>query len=119
VRVEHGVLETLELEDETLTLREPALFGLSLGLRYEAENLRLARGERFEVVRITGKGVVAVALPARARSIDVTDGGLIVRASEVLGWTSRVLPLVIDPAESPGRARGYLSFSGEGTVLLG
>ena len=118
-RTEQGSLELFELDDETVTVRTTALFGLNLGLRYEADHVRLSRGERLDVVRITGKGLVALSLATRARSLDVSDGGLVVRHSDVAGWTARVLPESVDPAESPGRARGYLSLSGNGSVILG
>jgi uncharacterized protein (AIM24 family)/Flp pilus assembly protein TadD len=116
---EHRVLELFELEDESVTLRESALFGLSLGLKYDAERLQFARGESLDVVRITGRGLVALALPAEARTVAVDHEGLLVRIRDVVGWTARVLPQAVDPAESPGKARGFLGLFGEGTAILG
>jgi hypothetical protein len=118
-RTDQGVVEVVELVDETLTVRESALWALSLNLNFEADNLRFSRVERLDVIRITGQGVVLLALPLRPRAVDITEGGLLIRASDVVGWTARVLPVAVDPAESPGRARGYLSFTGNGHVLLG
>jgi hypothetical protein len=118
-RCEHERLELFELVDETVTVRQSALFGLTLGLRYETERRQFSGDESLELVRISGKGLVSLALSEKARVVEVTSSGLVVRRSAVIGWTARVLPQVIDPAESPGRTRGYLFLSGDGTVFLG
>lgn len=112
------VVELFELEDETVTVRETLLFGMSLGLRYDCERYRLVQGQGVDMVRLTGRGLLALALPVEARAIEVPHGGLVVRGNELVGWTAQVLPESLEPAESPGRARGFWILSGTGTALL-
>lgn len=116
-RAERGVLELFQLEDETITVRHADLFGLSLELAYELIRLRLG-SETLEVVQLSGRGTVALNLLSTAKALDVGAEGLLVRATELVGWTSRVLPHAVDPAEAPGRARGFVALSGEGAAIL-
>jgi len=112
-------LELFELDEESITVRTSALLGLSLSLSYESERLRFPRGVELDVVRISGRGTIALALGMLARAIPVDLGGLVVRISDIVGWTARVLPEPVDPAESPGHSRGFLALFGEGTAILG
>lgn len=111
------MVELIELDDESLTVRESVLFGLSLGLRYESEHMRFG-SETLDSVRVAGCGTVALNLGTEAMTLSVEPGGLVVRLAELVGWTARALPVPIDPAEAPGRARGYVALSGDGTAIL-
>jgi hypothetical protein len=117
-RAESGILDLFELDDESITVRQSALFGFSLGLRYESEQVRLGRNDDLVVVRLNGRGTVALNLSAEAKTLDLAGDGLLVRLGELVGWTARVLPEVADPAEAPGRARGYVLLRGEGTAIV-
>lgn len=117
-RVDSGIVELFELDDESITVRHDALLGLSLGLRYAAERHKFGRSEHLEVVRVSGRGTVALRLPAQAMTLEVNAGGLVVRLAELVGWTARVLPESVDPAEAPGKARGFVALGGEGTAIV-
>jgi hypothetical protein len=117
-RAERGILEIFELNDESIAVRQTAVFGLSLGLRYESEQVRLGRNDDILALRVSGRGTVVLNLSAEAKTLDLVGGGLIVRLGELVGWTARVLPEVVDPAEAPGRARGYVLLRGEGTAII-
>lgn len=117
-RAPGGIVELFELDDESITVREAALFGISLGLRYEAERVKFGRSESLDVVRVSGRGTVALNLPAQAMTLDLVAEGLVVRLAELVGWTARVLPESVDPAEAPGRARGFVALAGEGTAIV-
>jgi len=117
-RAESGLVELFELDDETITVRQQALFGLSLGLRYEGERVKFGRIESLDVIRVSGRGTVALHLPAQAMTLDLTGGGLVVRLAELVGWTARVLPESVDPAEAPGKARGFVALGGAGTAII-
>ncbi|HMA92956.1 MAG TPA: tetratricopeptide repeat protein [Polyangiaceae bacterium] len=116
-RAERGVIELFQLDDESIAVRHAELFGMSLELDYELVRIKLG-SESLEVVQLRGRGTVVLNLPAAAKTIDVGAGGLLVRATELVGWTSRVLPSAVDPAEAPGRARGFVALHGEGAAIL-
>jgi hypothetical protein len=118
VRAQSGIVELFELDDESITVREASLFGISLGLRYEAERMKLGRNEILEVVKVSGRGTVALNLPAQAMTLELVAEGLVVRLAELVGWTARVLPESVDPAEAPGHARGFVALAGEGTAIV-
>jgi hypothetical protein len=46
------------------------------------------------------------------------DQSLSLRALAVLGWHGRIVPRALAPSEAPAGVRGFVSFTGEGTVLL-
>jgi uncharacterized protein (AIM24 family) len=118
VRAEQGIVELFELEDESVAVQKSALFGLSLGLRYESDRVRVSRSDVLDLVRVSGCGTVALNLSAEAKTLELGDEGIVVRVAELVGWTSRVLPEAVDPAEAPGRVRGFVALRGEGTVIV-
>ena len=55
-------------------------------------------------------------------TIPLIDDGrehrVIVRSESVAGWTGRMLAQPLTAEESPTHAHGFVSFAGEGAVLL-
>lgn len=117
-RASQGTLEAFELAGETLTVRHNFLFGFSLALRYEFERTRLTAADTLDAVELSGHGLVVLNLPSSARAHECDSGGLLVRSSELVGWTSELEPEALDPAEAPGRARWFVRLRGEGQAVL-
>lgn len=112
-------LTTLTLEDDPLYLREELLAAFELSVNYDSGRLAVGDGDAISMVQLRGPGAVIAALPPATTAIEVTDGhGAAVRALAVLGWMGRVVPRALLPSEAPAGARGFVSFSGEGMVLL-
>ncbi|MEJ7732767.1 MAG: tetratricopeptide repeat protein [Polyangiaceae bacterium] len=112
-------LTTLALEDEPLYLREELLSAFELAVNYDSGRLAVGDGDAIAMVQLRGPGTVIASLPAATTAIEITEGhGAAVRALAVLGWMGRVVPRALLPSEAPAGARGFVSFSGEGMVLL-
>lgn len=116
-QAQHGILEVFELRGEAITVRHELLFGLSLALNYDFERIRLMN-DLVDAIHLYGCGLVALNLPQPARTVEARADGLLVRSSELCGWTSPLQPLAVDPAEAPGRSRGFLVLRGAGTAIL-
>lgn len=117
-RASNGCLESIELEAESLTVRLTALFGLGLGLQYESERIKLAYGEGVDFVHVGGHGPVVLLLSTPPMSMDLSSGGGVVRFDDVIGWTGEILLEMLDPAEAPGHARGFVSLRGNGSAII-
>jgi uncharacterized protein (AIM24 family) len=112
-------LTLLALEDEPLYLREELLAAFELSVNYDSGRLAVGDGDAISMVQLRGPGTVIASLPAAATAVEVTEGhGAAVRALAVLGWMGRVVPRALLSSEAPAGARGFVSFSGEGMVLL-
>jgi len=112
-------LTTLALEDEPLYLREELLSAFELSVNYDSGRLAVGDGDAIAMVQLRGPGTVIASLPAATTAIEITEGhGAAVRALAVLGWMGRVVPRALLSSEAPAGARGFVSFSGEGMVLL-
>ena len=55
--------------------------------------------------------------PLRALRVP-PDRRLVVRSESVAGWTGRMLAQPLTAEESPTHSHGFVSFGGEGAVLL-
>jgi uncharacterized protein (AIM24 family) len=107
------------LDDEPLYLREDLVCGFEATVGFESGRLAIGDGDAMTMVQLRGLGAVIVTLPEPTRTIEIVEGrSTTVRASAVLGWMGRLAHRVLGPAEAPARARGYLSFAGEGMVLV-
>jgi uncharacterized protein (AIM24 family) len=106
--------------NEIVFVREELLlaFGLELGF----ENGRIGRTQEddgVDVVQLRGTGVVALDLVHEPRALDVTRArAAVVRVDALVGWTGRLVPRTLGPADAPGAMRGLVSFSGEGAVIV-
>ncbi len=113
-----GILSLLTLGSETLTLLEPHLFGAPLDAQCQPERLALMGNSPLHILQIACRGPVAIHTQVAPVSLLLQHQGLVVRATQVVGWVGRVTASPLDPAEAPCRVRGFLSFSGQGWVLL-
>ena len=112
-------LTTLTLDDDPLYLREELLSAFELSVNYDSGRLAMGDGDAIAMVQLRGPGAVIAALPPATTAIEITEGrGAAVRALAVLGWMGRVVPRALLQSEAPAGARGFVSFSGEGMVLL-
>jgi hypothetical protein len=118
----HGrSLSSLELGGEFVYLREARLLGFDSSARYENGRLPAPPQEPapIVIVQLSGRGVVLVESERPLRALTVLpEQRLVVRSESVAGWTGRLLAQPLTADESPTHAHGFVSFSGEGAVLL-
>ena len=115
------IVAALELGGEFVYLREARLLGFDSSARYENGRLPAPAQEPapIVIVQLSGRGLVLVESERPLRALVVSpEHRVIVRSESVAGWTGRMLaqPLMAD--DSPTHAHGFVSFSGEGAVLL-
>jgi uncharacterized protein (AIM24 family) len=111
----------LELGGEFVYLREARLIGFDSSARYENGRLPAPAQEPapIVIVQLSGRGLVLVESERPLRALVVTaEHRVIVRSESVAGWTGRMLAQPLTADDSPTRAHGFVSFSGEGAVLL-
>jgi hypothetical protein len=111
----------LELGGEFVYLREARLLGFDSSARYENGRLPAPPQEPapIVIVQLSGRGLVLVESERPLRALLVTaERRVVVRSESVAGWTGRMLAQPLTAEESPTRAHGFVSFSGEGAVLL-
>jgi tetratricopeptide (TPR) repeat protein len=111
----------LELGGEFVYLRESRLLGFDSSARYENGRLPAPPQEPAPVVivQLSGRGLVLVESERPLRALVVpADRRVIVRSESVAGWTGRMLAQPITAEDAPTHAHGFVSFSGEGAVLL-
>jgi hypothetical protein len=117
-RLETGILTLVELFSDFVSVVESHLFGMSLDMDCEVDRLMVFGRDPLSYVQLSGTGPVAISTRGPARTVGVGDEGLVVQMDMVVAWVGRVVVRPLDAAEAPGRARGFLAFSGEGWVLL-
>ena len=111
----------LELGGEFVYLREARLLGFDSSARYENGRLPAPPQEPapIVIVQLSGRGIVLVESERPLRALLVTaDRRVVVRSESVAGWTGRMLAQPLTAEDSPTHAHGFVSFSGEGAVLL-
>jgi uncharacterized protein (AIM24 family) len=112
-------LRPMALGDEPIYLREDVVCGFEAAIVYESGRLATGDGDAMAMVQLRGQGAVVAALPECVSALEVANGrSTTVRAGAVLGWTGRLVPRALTPTEAPAQARGYLSFTGAGMVLV-
>ena len=126
-------LVVLAAGSEALYVRESVIAALDGSLLVEHGKLGSGDGEAVPMVQLrvpTGavdgenegrlaQGVVVLVLPQATSSVEVTaPRSLMLRAQSLIGWTGRLIPRNLPPSETPGKARGFVALSGEGTVLI-
>jgi Flp pilus assembly protein TadD/uncharacterized protein (AIM24 family) len=111
----------LELGGEFVFLREARLIGFDSSARYENGRLPAPAQEPapIVIVQLSGRGLVLVESERPLRALVATaERRVIVRSESVAGWTGRMLAQPLMAEDSPTNAHGFVSFSGEGAVLL-
>ncbi|AUX41823.1 hypothetical protein SOCE26_032480 [Sorangium cellulosum] len=112
-------LHAVALADEPLYVREDVLVGFELPIGYENGRLPAGDGEAIAMVQLRGRGHMVVSLPDRAAAVEITPSRpTSMRATAVLGWTGRLLPRTLPASEAPAGAQGFVTFGGEGMVLV-
>lgn len=117
-RVPGQILTLVHLNDETLTIREDNVLGFDAQLRYDCARVEVPGVDALTLLEFSGTGLVLLRWTASPRSLGVTQNCTLVHSQEVAGWTGRVVPRAIDAAESPGKQRGFLGFTGQGAVFV-
>ena len=114
-------IAAVELGGEFVYLREARLLGFDSSARFE--NGRLPAPPQVPapivVVQLSGRGIVLLETERPLRALAVSsDRRLVVRSESVAGWTGRMLAQPLTADEAPTQAHGFVSFGGEGAVLL-
>jgi uncharacterized protein (AIM24 family) len=106
---------TVDLREESVYLREDALFGLGEGISYE--NGKLPAGEMsLELVSASGEGQVLLRLPGELRAVEVTaERPVRVPISAWVGWSGGVLARAV---ELGAEGRPAIEMTGEGYALI-
>jgi hypothetical protein len=108
------------LNDEVAFAREEHVFGFDLELAYENGRLAVGDGDAALMVQLRGTGTVILELMDPLAAIEVTGARPVnVRREVIVGWIGRLVPRALSLGEAPCGQRGLVSFSGEGTVLIG
>ena len=110
-------LALMQLTDDCLTIREENILGFDCQLRYDWTRLEISGAEALSLLEFSGTGLLILRWSTPPRSLGIAERSTLVHAQDVAGWTGRVVPNAVDPAESPGKLRGFLGFTGEGAVL--
>ncbi len=118
VRALNQRLALIELNDDHLTIKEEALMGFDLQLRYDWTRLELSGSVALSMLELSGTGLVVLRWAAPPRAMTVGEHCSLVHSDVLAGWTGRVVPKSVDAAESPGKLRGFVGFSGEGQVFV-
>ena len=114
-------IAAIELGGEFVYLREARLLGFDSSARFENGRLPAPPQEPapIVVVQLSGRGVVLVESERPLRALRVPpERRLVVRSESVAGWTGRMLAQPLTADESPTHSHGFVSFGGEGAVLL-
>jgi uncharacterized protein (AIM24 family) len=112
-------ITTLELSGEFVYFREAVVIGFDGSVRYENGRLPGSGGDPVPMVQFSGQGMVLVQSERPPASVVVSaERPLIARAERVIGWTGRLLAHAVEPDASPTHAAGFVSFGGEGAVLV-
>ena len=114
-------LAAIELGGEFIYLRESRLLGFDLSARYENGRLPAPPQEPqpIVIVQLSGRGIALVESERPLRALEVqADKKLIVRSESVAGWTGRMLAQPLTAEQSPTHGHGFVTFAGEGAVLL-
>ncbi len=113
------VVTVFDLAGEFVYVRESALLGFDSSARYENGRLPGTLGVQVPVVQFSGNGLVLVESERRPSSLVVSaERPLMLRNERVLGWTGRLLAHAVEQDSSPTQAPGFVSFAGDGAVLL-
>jgi len=109
----------VELGGETLYLRESVVLGFSDSARYESGRLATGAGDQIAMLMLAGSGIAVVELAGIFRAVSVSvERSVALCVDDVAGWTGRLLPQPLAPEQAPGRAHGFVTFSGDGAVWL-
>jgi hypothetical protein len=114
-------LAAIELGGEFIYLRESRLLGFDLSARYENGRLPAPPQEPqpIVIVQLSGRGIALVESERPLRALEVqADKKLVVRSGSVAGWTGRMLAQPLTAEQSPTHGHGFVTFAGEGAVLL-
>ncbi|MGK3994778.1 tetratricopeptide repeat protein [Sorangium sp. So ce1024] len=112
-------LHAVTLGEEPIYLREDVLIGFELPIGYENGRLPAGDGESVAMVQLRGRGHAVLSVPERAAALEITPSRpTSTRATAVLGWMGRLLPRTLPPADAPGGVQGFVTFGGEGMVLV-
>ena len=117
-RSQREQLALIELHDECLTIREEAVFGFDARLRCEWTRLELPSLGALSMLELSGMGLIVLRWTTPPRSLAVGERCTLVHMDVLAGWTGRIVPKSVDAAESPGKLRGFVGFSGDGQILV-
>jgi hypothetical protein len=110
-----GVFTAFSLDGDAAFIREEYLFAMDPALCYENGKIP---NEGSMLVHLSGRGAAALITPTQPTCLEVTpSSGVIIQASELVGWFGRLLPK--KAASAPfDPSFDTLEIIGEGVVLF-
>ena len=115
-------LAVLDLGAGSLYLREEALFAIGEGVTFENGKAGAVYGPELGLVRLTGRGQVALALRGALSSLPVTAGSPArVLVNVLVGWQGELTPRLVPLADGGGPAADEplaVELRGDGRVLV-
>lgn len=113
-------LRPVALSDgQPVYVREDVVAGFDPEVAYENGRLALGDGDSASMVLLRGAGIAVLALPASTSAVEIgSSRSVVARGATILGWIGRLLPRALAASEASAGARGYVSLSGDGMVLL-
>lgn len=115
----HRTVTEFELAGDLLYVRESRLLAFDAGVQHQNGRLARADGDPTPIVQLAGRGWVLIETAFPLRSVQVgAEPGRAVDADRVLGWTGRLLPRATPAAAAPGGSRSFVTFTGDGTLLI-
>ena len=109
----------LKLAGEFVYLRERRLVAFESSLRYENGRLPASDPGPVPMVQMSGEGHVVCEVSSGFGTLAVSAGRqATVRAASVLGWTGRLLGQALSAERALQLGSGFVTFSGEGAVLV-
>jgi uncharacterized protein (AIM24 family) len=111
-----GRFVLLQLAEDIVYLREPAVYAFEESLHWENGRVPGGGPDAPRVVQFRGHGRVAVRTLRPTFTLKVEpDAPLYVDASSLVGWIGRVVPRVLQGESGPTQ---YVEASGEGVLIL-
>lgn len=112
-------LVTIALAGELFYIREDRLAGFDYSLSYECGRLPTSERDHEPMVQLSGEGALTFVASRGVTGAHISSAApTIVRASDVIGWTGRLLPHPLPNDASPLPAARWIRLTGEGFVLL-
>jgi Flp pilus assembly protein TadD len=112
-----GKFTVLQLTDDIVYVREPAVYAFEESLHWENGRVPGGGADGLRVVQFRGAGRMVMRTLRQTYTLKIEpDSPLFVEASTLMGWIGRVVPRVMHG--EGGAPTAYIEASGEGVLIL-